>query len=263
MTYEEAIRTILPGRYRHFKGNEYEVIGISQHSETEEPMVVYRALYGDGGLWCRPASMWLEEVVRDGKKYQRFEKIVREQAAIETERLRLRQFTVSDAADVYEYLHKPEQNCFKDMQLKSLEDTEQELRKRRNDPLYLAVELKESGKVIGELFAAPEGTDPSAEDMDTYSPCWMLHPDYKRKGYGYEAVHAYIDYLFRHENARRVYMYTEDTNIACQKLCEKLGARKEGLFVEFVSFVKDEQGNPAYENTLQYAILRKEWLHDS
>ena len=76
MTYEEAIRTILPGRYRHLKGNEYEVIGISKHSETEEPMVVYRALYGDGGLWCRPASMWLEEVVRGppvtGRLIQRF-----------------------------------------------------------------------------------------------------------------------------------------------------------------------------------------------
>ena len=60
------------GRYRHFKGMEYEVIGIAKHSETLEPMVVYRALYGDGGLWVRPASMWNETVERDGKTYQRF-----------------------------------------------------------------------------------------------------------------------------------------------------------------------------------------------
>ena len=53
MTYEEAIKTIQPGRYRLFKGNEYEVVGIARHSETEEPMVVYRALYGDGGLPAR------------------------------------------------------------------------------------------------------------------------------------------------------------------------------------------------------------------
>lgn len=75
MTYEETVSSITPGRYRHFKGNEYEVIGIARHSETEEPMVVYRALYGDGGLWTRPAEMWLETVERDGKTYKRFEKI--------------------------------------------------------------------------------------------------------------------------------------------------------------------------------------------
>ena len=75
MTYEEATASIKPGRYRHFKGNEYEVIGIARHSETTEPRVVYRALYGDGGLWCRPAAMWNENIERDGKKYHRFEKI--------------------------------------------------------------------------------------------------------------------------------------------------------------------------------------------
>ena len=51
-----------PGKYRHFKGNEYELIGIATHSETLEPMVVYRALYGEGGLWVRPAAMWSESV---------------------------------------------------------------------------------------------------------------------------------------------------------------------------------------------------------
>lgn len=60
------------GRYRHFKGNEYEVLYIATHSETQEPMVVYRALYGDHGVWVRPASMWNETVERDGKKYKRF-----------------------------------------------------------------------------------------------------------------------------------------------------------------------------------------------
>ena len=63
---------IVPGRYRHFKGNEYEVIGLARHSETMEEMVVYRALYGDGGLWVRPAGMWNETVERDGKTYRRF-----------------------------------------------------------------------------------------------------------------------------------------------------------------------------------------------
>ena len=63
---------IKPGKYRHFKGNEYEVLGLAKHSETLEPMAVYRALYGEGGLWVRPASMWNETVEHEGKTVLRF-----------------------------------------------------------------------------------------------------------------------------------------------------------------------------------------------
>ena len=63
---------VKPGRYRHFKGKEYEVLGVASHSETLEPMVVYRALYGEGGLWVRPAAMWTEQVDRDGYSGPRF-----------------------------------------------------------------------------------------------------------------------------------------------------------------------------------------------
>ncbi len=78
MTYEEALQAIPCGRYRHFKGNEYEVIAIARNSETQEPMVVYKALYGDGGIWVRPADMWNETIERDGKKYKRFERVMGE-----------------------------------------------------------------------------------------------------------------------------------------------------------------------------------------
>lgn len=63
---------IRPGRYRHFKGGEYEVLFTALHSETQELMVVYRALYGQGGLWVRPARMWNEHVDRDGYSGPRF-----------------------------------------------------------------------------------------------------------------------------------------------------------------------------------------------
>lgn len=63
------------GKYRHFKGNEYEVIALAKHSETLEDIVVYRALYGEMGIWVRPASMWQEMITRDGKTFRRFEKI--------------------------------------------------------------------------------------------------------------------------------------------------------------------------------------------
>ena len=64
---------IKPGKYRHFKGNYYEVIGIAHHSETMEELVVYRALYGVQGLWVRPAAMWTETVDRDGYHGPRFQ----------------------------------------------------------------------------------------------------------------------------------------------------------------------------------------------
>lgn len=64
-----------PGRYRHYKGNEYEVVGLARHSETMEPLVVYRALYGEFGLWVRPREMFLESVDVDGKRLPRFARI--------------------------------------------------------------------------------------------------------------------------------------------------------------------------------------------
>ena len=63
---------VTPGIYRHFKGNRYEVLFIASHSETLEPMVVYRALYGEGGVWVRPLSMWNEQLERDGYCGPRF-----------------------------------------------------------------------------------------------------------------------------------------------------------------------------------------------
>jgi len=63
---------IKPGKYRHFKGGEYQVLCVARHSETLEPMVVYQALYGERGIWVRPAAMWNEPVERDGCSGPRF-----------------------------------------------------------------------------------------------------------------------------------------------------------------------------------------------
>ena len=182
---------------------------------------------------------------------------------IETERLILRPFSESDAADVYEYLKAPAVNCFASMKLNSLDEAKSEMKKRANDTkLYFAIVLKESGKVIGEIDAYPEGNGPGEDEnapKDTFSPCWMLNLAYTGKGYAYEAAHAFFDYLFNKKGARRIYAYTEDYNTPSQRLCERLGMRREGLFTEFISFVNNPDGTPHYENTYQYAILKKEW----
>ena len=189
---------------------------------------------------------------------------------IETERLVLRPFRESDAADVLEYLREPTPNCFVGLKLHSLDEARAEMANRSGDPEYrFAIVLKESGKVIGEIDAEPSPYEPPARCLpgsepptppDTFSPSWMLNAAYQGRGYAYEAACAFFDYLFARKGVRRIYAYTEDYNLRSRHLCEKLGMRREGLFREFVSFVRDSEGNPVYENTLQYAILKKEWM---
>lgn len=182
---------------------------------------------------------------------------------IETERLILRPFSENDAEDVFEYLKQPAVNCFASMKLSSIEEAKAEMKKRSCETeYYFAIVLKETGKVIGEIDAYPETGEPHSDKnvvRDTFSPCWMLNGNYQGKGYAYEAAHAFFDYLFKQKNARRIYAYTEDYNLSSQRLCEKLGMRREGVFKEFVTFINNPDGTPRYENTCQYAILKKEW----
>lgn len=182
---------------------------------------------------------------------------------IETERLILRPFTEDDSEDVYEYLKEPAVNCFASMKLNSVDEAKQEMKKRKIETEYcFAITHKDSSKVIGEIYAYPETGEPHLDEnsvLDTFSPCWMLNADYQGKGYAFEAAHAFFDYLFSKKSARRIYAYVEDYNLSSQHLCEKLGMLREGLFMEFVSFVNNPDGTPRYENTCQYAILKKEW----
>jgi len=171
---------------------------------------------------------------------------------IETERLVLRRFTQRDAADLFEYLHEPVASCFLSLALADIKDAEREALERSTHDRSIAVCLRTSGKLIGDLFAEPEG--------DTFSVGWNFNPVFGGKGYAYEAATALFTHLFSERAARRLYAYVEDTNTSSQRLCEKLGMRKEGLFREFISFRNDVSGAPIYENTMQYALLRNEWL---
>lgn len=184
---------------------------------------------------------------------------------IETERLILRPFIMEDASDVFEYLNEPLVNCFACMKLNTIEEAYKLIDERIKEKEFsFAIVLKDENKVIGEINAHPESTSPEQNStLDTFSPCWMLNKKYHGFNYAYEAAYAFFDYLFKEKQARRIYAYTEDYNIPSQKLCKKLGMRQEGLFKEFVTFVNDDKGNPIYENTMQWAILKKEWLSKS
>ena len=87
----------------------------------------------------------------------------------------------------------------------------------------------------------------------------MLNEAYQGQEYAFEAAQAFFDYLFSQKGARRIYAYTEDYNLASQHLFYKLCMRREGVFQELISFVNTPDGTPRYENTVQYAILKKEW----
>ncbi len=172
--------------------------------------------------------------------------------AIQTERLILRNFRASDAADLLAYLHEPRVRCFLSMKLEDLAAAQAEAEARSRSDDYIAVCLRESGKLIGDVFAMPE-------PPDTYSVGWHFNADFAGAGFAGEAARRLFDYLFQAKAARRLYAYVEDDNLASQRLCEKLGMRQEGLFREFVSFVNDQAGDPIFENTFQYAVLKAEW----
>lgn len=172
---------------------------------------------------------------------------------IETERLIIRNFNESDAAGLLDYLSQPRVNCFIDEKLNTIEDAVTNVEQRKKDELQLAVCLKGNDKIIGNLFAQKEGPD-------TYSVGWHFNGKYEGKGYASEAAKTYLSFLFNNKNARRIYAYVEDNNLRSQKLCGRLGMRKEGYFKEFISFIQNEDGTPKYENTLQYAVLKKEFF---
>ena len=192
-------------------------------------------------------------------------------STIETERLVLRPFRESDASDVLEYRSGPLPHCFASLKLDSPDEARAEMAERGADTEYcFAIVLKESGKVIGEIDAEPSTYEPPGlrskktaplPPPATYSPCWMLNAAYQGSGYAYEAAYAFFDYLFTRKGVRRIFAYVDDYNARSQHLCEKIGMRNEGLFTEYVSFVRDAEGNPVYENTFQYAILKQEWMN--
>lgn len=175
------------------------------------------------------------------------------QVRIETSRLILRAFEIEDASDLLAYLSQPKVNCFIEEKILKIEQAIEKIKTRQQSKDYLAVQLKQTNQVIGELFFIHE-------EPDTYSVGWNFNTAFHGQGFAYESTDAFLDHLFKQLNARRIYAYVEEDNHASQKLCERLGMRKEGCFVEYISFVQHEDGTPKYENTLQYAILKKEWL---
>ncbi|WP_444667278.1 GNAT family N-acetyltransferase [Cereibacter changlensis] len=171
---------------------------------------------------------------------------------IETERLRLRNFREGDAEALFAYLQSPVASCFLSLTLADMEAARAEAAQRSRDEAQIAVCLKATDQLIGDLFA-------HREEEDTVSVGWNFNPAFTGQGYALEAARALFAHLFEDAGVRRLYAYVEDHNLPSQRLCERLGMRREGLFLEYISFKTDSSGKPIYENTMQYALLRREW----
>lgn len=169
----------------------------------------------------------------------------------QTERLIVRRFEVGDAEGLFDYFQEPKVNCFQDEKLNTLEEAKTEVARRSWQQSQLAVCLKEDNRIIGNLFAE--------EEDDTYNVGWNFNAQFGGQGFATEAAKGLFQYLFTEKSARRIYCYVEEDNIPSQKLCKRLGMRQEGLFLDYISFVNNADGTLNYENTMQFAILKREW----
>ena len=181
---------------------------------------------------------------------------------IETKRLILRPFLETDAGDVYEYLREPAVNCFADMKLHSPDEAKKEMTRRSGEgEFYFAIALKDSGKVIGEIGAYPEAGEPHADAdavRDTFSPLWMLNENYQGRGYAFEAARAFFSYLFSQKGAIDIRI---DRGLqSSQPAPVRKAGDAPGGRVPRICLLCEQSGRYApYENTVQYAILKKEW----
>lgn len=168
---------------------------------------------------------------------------------IETERLILRRFCKSDLQDLYEYLSDEEVVRFEPYKPMDLQEVENTLNWRISTEEMLAVELKASGKLIGNVYLGQR-------DFEARELGFVFNRQYWGQGYARESCEALIQQAFA-AGVHRIYAECDPENVHSWRLLEKLGFRREGYLRENVYFWKDEQGNPVWKDTLVYAILNE------
>lgn len=202
----------------------------------------------DDGLflkWEIAKRRFIKHIVKDSQGFHKLD--------VENEDdLRLSKRTFGQLYCMYILVEKARVNCFAGDRLCSEEAAWAYMQYSPKDMLRYAVSLKKDDFIIGDVFAL-------RENEDTYNVGWHFNKRFEGKGFACEAAAGLLDYLFREAGARRIYGFVEDDNIRSERLCERLGMRREGCFKEFVTFVNNPDGSPKYEDTCVYAILEKEW----
>lgn len=171
---------------------------------------------------------------------------------MKTERLLIRKFTTDDWYDLYEYLSQKEVVKYEPYNVFTKEQAKQEAINRSNNPDFWAVCLKDTGKLIGNIYL-------SKQEFDTWELGYVFNSNYQGKGYATEAAIALVENLFANDKARRIVAMCDPLNTASWKLLERLNMRREGYLLKNIWFFKDENDEPIWKDTYEYAILKEEW----
>lgn len=169
---------------------------------------------------------------------------------LETQRLLLRPFTPMDAEDLYAYLSRERVVQYEPYGPFTREEAVREAARRAEDANFHAVVLKETGHVIGNVWLAPG-------DFGTWELGYVFHDGFWGCGYATEAASALIRWAFEN-GAHRIIAMCNPENEASWRLLERLGMRREGCLRQNIWFRRDTQGNPVWQDTYEYALLKDE-----
>ncbi|MEO3946391.1 GNAT family N-acetyltransferase [Gorillibacterium sp. CAU 1737] len=169
-----------------------------------------------------------------------------------SERLVIRRFEPTDWRDLYEYLSDPEVLLYEPYEVFTEEQAKEEAIRRSQLDTFPAVCLKESGKVIGNLYFAKG-------EFGTWEVGYVFNRFYQGKGYATESARMLVDYVFTEFGARRIVAKCDPLNERSWRLLERLKMRREGHHLQNVSFKTDAEGTPIWKDTFVYAILQTEW----
>ena len=166
---------------------------------------------------------------------------------IKTRRLLLRPFRESDYDDLFEFLSQLEDDEFEGYPGITYENGREHLKYRLETEEFYAIELTDSGKVIGNIYCGNR-------EFEAKEAGYIINKRYQQEGYAAEALSAVIEQAFA-EGSHRIYAECDPRNVPSWKLLEKVGMRREAHFRQNIWFHKDEQGSPLWKDTLVYAIL--------
>lgn len=170
---------------------------------------------------------------------------------IETKRLIIRRFKADDWRDLYEYLSKEEVVAFEPYDVYTEEGAKEEALRRSKDANFWAVCLKETGKVIGNLYFAKQ-------DFDNWELGYVFNSRYQKKGYATESVKALMKYAVKNWGTRRIVAMCNPKNSDSWRLLERVGMRREGHLLRNIYFKVDEMNEPIWLDTYEYGILSTE-----
>lgn len=170
---------------------------------------------------------------------------------IETKRLRIRRFKEDDWKDLYEYLSDEEVVYYEPYTVFNEEQCKKEAVNRSTNEEFFAVCLKDSEKLIGNIYLG-------RRDFNCYEIGYVFNRNYQKQGYATEASKAVLDYAFDELHARRIIGKCNPKNKASYQLMERIGMRREGHLLQSVYFKVDENQNPIWSDTYEYALLKSE-----